>query len=154
MITQNDCILLLTELQDKGIDVDKYLEKALVSTEINFDILKFLQQNNSLDIVNFYEKLRKSHNNKRSNLYINIVKSDEIELSNPDDILTTLSAMLTQILLFSKNAKDRILFLRHARAFEISKVLTNYFKDYNLIACTKLLRLIKCDLKALESLYK
>ena len=42
--------------------------------------------------------------------------------------------------------------MRHSRAQEISQVLHNYFKDYNLTNCVKLLRLIKADIKALENM--
>ena len=48
--------------------------------------------------------------------------------------------------------KDKQLFLKHARAEEISKVLTNYFKTYDTTLCIKLLNLVKADLKALESI--
>ena len=44
------------------------------------------------------------------------------------------------------------MFFKHSRANEITTILNNYFKTYNLIPCTKLLRIIKIDLKALESI--
>ena len=44
------------------------------------------------------------------------------------------------------------MFLRHARCNEITQVLNNYFKTYDLTNCIKLLRLIKADLKCLESI--
>ena len=42
------------------------------------------------------------------------------------------------------------MFLRHARAEEISKVLTIYFQNYDLTNCIKLLHLIKADIIAFE----
>lgn len=42
------------------------------------------------------------------------------------------------------------MFLRHARAEEISKVLTIYFQKYDLTNCIKLLRLIKADIITFE----
>ena len=60
--------------------------------------------------------------------------------------------MLTQILLYSRQVEDRQMFLKHARSSEITAVLNNYFKTYDLTSCLKLLRLIKIDLKALESI--
>ena len=42
------------------------------------------------------------------------------------------------------------MFLRHARAEEISKVLTIYFKNYDLTNCVKLLHLIKADIVTFE----
>ena len=74
------------------------------------------------------------------------------EINNPKEVLTTLSAMLTQIILFSKNLDNKQMFLKHARAADITKVLQYYFIDYDLTNCLKLMRLIKCDIKALESI--
>ena len=58
--------------------------------------------------------------------------------------------MLTQILLFSKSAENKQMFLKHARSEEISLVLFNYFKNYDITNCLKLLKLIKDDLKVIE----
>ena len=60
--------------------------------------------------------------------------------------------MLTQILLFSKNVENKQMFLKHARANDISKILTVYFTNYDLTNCLKLMRIIKADIKALESI--
>ena len=148
MITRNDCYLLLAEINEKGIDTSAQIKSLMSSTSIPLDVIKFINDNRQLDLTSFYEKIRKSYNNKKSKLYINIVK----EVENPQDVLTTLSSLLTQILLFTKSADDKQMFMRHSRAQEISQVLNNYFKDYNLTNCVKLLRLIKADLKALENI--
>lgn len=148
MISKNDCVLLLTDLQERGIDVSAYLNRALINPEIDLQVLKFINDNRQLDLSKFYEKLRKSYNDKKSVLYKNIVK----EIEEPNEVLTTLSAMLTQILLFAKNVDNREMFLRHSRAQDISKILTKYFQSYDLTNCLKLLRVIKADLKALESM--
>ena len=81
-------------------------------------------------------------------MYINIVK----EIEDPTEVLTTLSAMLTQILRYSKKVENKTMFLRHARANDITKVLNNYFANYDLTLCLKLMRIIKADIKALESI--
>lgn len=148
MISKNDCVLLLTDLQERGIDVSAYLNRTLINPEIDLQVLKFINDNRQLDLSKFYEKLRKSYNDKKSVLYKNIVK----EIEEPNEVLTTLSAMLTQILLFAKNVDNREMFLRHSRAQDISKILTKYFQSYDLTNCLKLLRVIKADLKALESM--
>lgn len=148
MITKNDCILLLSDLEDKGIDASAKLREAIKLTEPSIDIIKFINDNRQLDLSKFYEKIRKSYNNKKSSLYINIVR----ESDNPNEILTTLSALLTQILLFARTVEDREMFLRHARAYDISKILSNYFQTFDLTNCIKVLRIIKADLKALESI--
>lgn len=146
MITKTDCVLLLTELQQQGIDVSEQLKKLMKQSLPDVEIIKFINDNRQLDLSNFYYKIRKSYNSKKSKLYINIVK----EIDEPNEVLTTLSAMLTQILLFSKTCENKQLFLKHARAEEISMVLLNYFKNYDLTNCLKLLRLIKADLKTIE----
>lgn len=148
MITRNDCYLLLAEINEKGIDTSAQIKNLMSSTSIPLDVIKFINDNRQLDLTSFYEKIRKSYNNKKSKLYINIVR----EVENPQEVLTTLSSLLTQILLFTKSADDKQMFMRHSRAQEISQVLNSYFKDYNLTNCVKLLRLIKADLKALENM--
>ena len=110
------------------------------------EVIKFINDNRQLDLLDFYEKIRKNYNKKKSNLYINIVK----EIEEPNEVLTTLSAMLTQILLFSKGVSDKQMFLRHARANDICKVLGLYFSNYDLTNSLKLLRVIKADICACE----
>lgn len=147
MITKNDCLILLSDIEKKGIDTSATINE-LLSNGITLNVIKFINDNRQLDVSAFYEKIRKSYNQKKSNLYMNIVKEDFVE---PAKTLTTLSALLTQILLFSKNVQDRQMFLKHSRADEITKVLNGYFTTWNITNCIKLLRLIKVDLKALES---
>lgn len=143
MITKNDCVLLLTDLEEKGINVKRHLSTLLTAPSLSLEVLKFINSHKQLDLVNFYDRLRVNYNKKKSNLYINIVK----EIDDPEEVLTTLSAMLTQILLYSKQVDNKQLFLSHARADEISKVLNTYFKTYDITNALKLLRLIKADLK-------
>ena len=150
MLTKSDMYLLLAELQDKGIDTKQQTIDLARSQSIPMDILKFINDNRQLDLTCFYEKIRKSYNHKKSNLYINIVK----DIDDPNEVLTTLSALLTQILIFSKNVENKQMFLSHARADDISKVLYSYFKTYNLQNCIDLLRIIKADLKAIEYISK
>ena len=147
MITKHDCLLLLSEIKEKGTDCSKEIKTLMTSTEPSLEIIKFINDNRQLDLTKFYEKIRKSYNDKRSNLYINIVK----EIEDPGEVLTTLSALLTQILIFSKKVENRNMFLKHARCDEICKVLNRYFQTYDLISCIQLLKLIKYDIVALET---
>lgn len=146
-ITKNDCLLLLLELSEQGIDCKEELLKAHKAPEVEIETLKFINDNRKLDVTAFYEKLRKSYNNKKSKLYINIVRD---EIKDPKDILITLSSLCLQILLYSKNVDNSNLFLKHTRFDEITRCLNNYSKTYDLIPCQKLLYLIKADLKVLE----
>lgn len=148
MITKNDCILLLTDISNNGIDTKKQLQDLLASPQIPISVIKFINDNRQFDLAKFYDDMRKSYNHKKSKLYINIVK----EVDDTTEVLTTLSAMLTQILRYSKKVEDKPMFLRHSRATDINKVLANYFTNYDLTLALKLLRLIKADIKALESI--
>lgn len=148
MITKTDCYILLAELEKDGIDTNDALDKLSKSNNLPIDVIQFINQNRQLDLAMFYEKLRKNYNHKKSMLYKNIVK----EVEDPNEVLTTLSSMLTQILLFSKQVNNKQMFLKHARCNEITLVLNNYFKTYDLTNCLRLLRMIKADLKCLESI--
>lgn len=151
MITKNDIFLLLSDLEDKGIEINKSMYSDVSKNGVSLDVLKFISSNMQLDLYKFYEKIRKSYNQKHSNLYINIVK----EIEDVNKVLITLSALQTQILLFSeKDVIDREMFLRHARVSEISKVLFNYYQTYDLKPCIKLLKLFKADIKCLQEVSK
>lgn len=146
-ITRTDCVLLLTDLQEKGIDVKKQLE-SVMRNDITPEVIKFINDNRQMDVARFYEKLRKSYNDKKSKLYKEIVLGDEMDASAT--VVTTLSALLTQITLFSKSVDDKDMFFKHARADEICLVLAKYFREKDITTCNKLLKIIKSDLKALE----
>lgn len=148
MLTTNDCLLLLSEIESKGINTKEVTTK-LVTSGLTQDVLKYIDTYRPLEVKQFYDNIRKNYNNKKSKLYKEIVQIDQ---KQPKDIVITLSCLLTQILLFSNKVEDRQLFLNHSRADEISKVLHNYFVSYDITLCVKILNLIKADLKALESL--
>lgn len=151
MITKNDCVLLLTEIQNNtGESTAPQIKKLFSTVDIPIEILSFINSHRQLDLTRFYEKLRKSYNNKKSTLYINIVK----EIEEPVEVLTTLASLNLQILLFAKNVDDKAMFFNHARSSEITYVLNNYFKKYDIQPCIKLLQLIKADLKVCEYMEK
>ena len=147
MITKNDCLSILVKLEDSGVQgIDPYMRKLLVSKEIPLDVLKFISDNRGIEVGNFYEMLRKSHNQKKSPLYTNILK----EVENPDELITTLSCLLTQIILYGNKLINRDQFFREVRAEEISRVLNNFFKTGTYEERQALLKLIKSDLLVLE----
>ena len=147
MITKNDILLLLTELQESGADVNAYFTKAITAPNVSLEVLKFINDQRQLDVAAFYELLRKNYNSKKSPLYKNIVREDV----KPEEVLTTLAALNLQILLFAKKLEDDKMFLKHSRAEEITRVLNNYYKTYDLLPCLKLVKLIKADLVAFET---
>ena len=146
MITNTDCILLLSEIGDaKAMD---FINQIAGTPKVSIEALKYINEHKPLDIINFYEHLRKTYNKQHSKVYINIVK----EVDNPNDVLITLSSLLTQILLYSNKVDDdnRVLFLNHSRIKDITKVLHNYCNTYDITKAIELLRLVKADLLALE----
>lgn len=148
MISKQDIILLLTELEENGIDVQTQLRKTITSPSIPLDVIKFINDNRQLDLTLFYEGLRKNYNHKKSKLYISIVK----EIDNPVDVITTLSSYNLQVALYANKLQDSQLFLKHARAKEVNLVLAKYYTNYDLTSCINLLRLIKADLIACETI--
>lgn len=150
MITKKECLSLLFELKENGIKCSDKISILLNSSEPSLEIIKFINDNKELNIRKFYEKLRKSYNEKHSKLYINIVKEDELK---PKDLLCCLGALLQQILLFYKEIDDKD-FLTQARFDDILLCLDNYRKTGDMIPCQKLLRLFKADLKVLEEISK
>lgn len=147
MLTKTDLVLILTDIESNGVNVTNQIAKLMKSDSISLDVLKFINSQRQLDVADFYNMIRKNYNNKKSPLYKNLVKE---ELNEPEDVLTTLAALNLQILLYAKNLEDNKMFLKHSRAEEITRVLNNYYKTYDLIPCFKLLKLIKADLKTFE----
>ena len=146
-ISKNDCLLLLTELNEKGIDTSKQIKEVIKNNGPDLETLRFLNDQRQLDVTGFYEKLRRSYNNKKSILYINIVRE---KIDEPKELLTTLASLNLQILLYCKNLEDSNMFLKQSRFEEINKCLYNYARTYDLIPCQKLLKLIRADLMVLE----
>ena len=125
MITKTDLILLLTEIQKDGEDVSKQLKEVITSPSISLDILHFINSRRELTANQFYNHIRKSYNDKRSQLYKNIVKDD---FKDPNEILTTLASLNLQILLYCNKLQDeqKPMFLQHMRFSDINKTLYNY----------------------------
>lgn len=152
MINRRDCLLLLSELQQKGVDTTVAMQKTLKSTSIDIEVIKFINNHRQFEANAFYEKLRKSYNNKKSMLYKNIVTCDEVDCT--ETVLTTLGSLNQQILLYLDKVEDTKMFLRHLRFEEITQALLNYAKTFDLVQCIKVLQIIKADLKAFEYINK
>lgn len=147
MITKNDCLTVLVSLEDRGLDINPVMKKLITSKEVPHEVLKFILDNRGIEVANFYEMLRKKHNDKKSPLYHNIVK----EVSDPEEIITTLACLLVQITLYSKKLpSNKEIFQREVRAEEITRVLNNYYSTGLMDQCLALLKLIKTDLLVLE----
>ncbi len=147
MITKNDCLSVLVALEDRGLNINQPMKKLVTSKEIPLDVLKFILDNRGIEVANFYEMLRKKHNDKKSPLYHNIVK----EVSDPEEVITTLACLLVQVTLYSKKLPaSKEIFQREVRAEEITRVLNNYYATGLMDQCLALLKLIKTDLLVLE----
>lgn len=147
MITKNDCLTLLVALEDKGIDINGPMKKLITSKDIPLDVLKFILDNRGIEVANFYEMLRKKHNQKKSPLYHNIVK----DITDLDEIITTLACLLVQVTLYSKKlTSNKEIFQREVRAEEITRVLNHYYSTGEFDQCLALIKLLKADLVVLE----
>ena len=147
MITKNDCLTILVALEDKGINIDKPMRKLVTAKEIPTDVLKFILDNRGIEVANFYEMLRKKHNEKKSPLYHNIVK----DIEDTDEVITTLACLLVQITLYGKKlTSNKEIFQREVRAEEITRVLNNYYSTGEFNQCLALIKLLKADLLVLE----
>ena len=65
-ITKKDCLVLLTQLKNRGVDVGDMPKKAALSQDVSLEVIDFINKNRPFEVSNFYEKLRKSYNNKKS----------------------------------------------------------------------------------------
>lgn len=149
MITKADCLSILVKLEkDRNINVDKYVKQVAISREVPLEVLKFIADNRGLEIGNFYEVLRKSHNKKKSPLYTNILK----EVETPEEIALTLSCLLTQILLYGKKLDNQVSFYKEARAEEITRAINSFFDNGDWELGKTVLRLVKSDILVLEYL--
>jgi hypothetical protein len=147
MITKNDCLTILVALEDKGVNIDKPMRKLVTTKDIPMEVLKFILDNRGIEVANFYEMLRKKHNQKKSPLYHNIVK----DIEDTDDVITTLACLLVQINLYGKKLPyNREIFQREVRAEEITRVLNHYYSTGEFDQCLALIKLLKADLLVLE----
>ena len=147
MITKNDCLTLLVSLEDKGVNINNPMKRLITSKDIPLDVLKFILEHRGIEVANFYEMLRKKHNQKKSPLYHNIVK----EVTDTDELITTLTCLLVQIALYGKKLEaNREIFQREVRAEEITRVLNHYYNTGEFDQCLALIKLLKTDLFVLE----
>lgn len=151
MITKTECLNLLFEIKEGGVDCSTQIKHLLTLQEPDIETIKFINDNREFNVRKFYEKLRHSYNNNKSKLYCNIVNEDNHK--DRKEMLCTLASLQLQILLFDKTLDDTS-FLQCARFDEISKVLLNYYNTKDIIPCQQLLGIIKADLKVFEQISK
>ena len=147
MITKTDCLTILVSMENLGLDINTQMKKLIMSKDVPEDVLRFIVENRGIEVVNFYEMLRKKHNKNKSPLYYNIVKEQE----DPENVVTTLACLLVQIVLYcNKLPSNKEVFQRAVRAEEITRVLNIFYSTGELEQCLALLKLIRADLLVLE----
>lgn len=155
MIDKYSCLILLNDIKEKGINVDKQIKLLTMSNQIPLEVLKFINDSEPIELCKFYEKLRKSYNNKKSTLYKNLMKDDFSASPNDiQEIPIILSSYALQLVIFSKTVENKTLFFKFGRLEEVYRCLLNYSTTYDLSLSIKLLQLIKADIKVLESIYR
>lgn len=153
MISTNDCMLILASIgKATHKDVSKYISMCVKSKIPPREVLEFIDINRPLDLKHFYEHLRESYNNHRSKLYINIMK--ELQEDKVKEVVTTLNSYALQVTLFGQKLDSAVDFYQQSRLSDVYKCLYNYTQTNDLIPCIKLLKLIKIDIKLLESSYR
>lgn len=151
MLQKNDIAFILTDMEEKGVEgAHEQLLKLFSTPSIPMEVLRFINDRRQLDVTAFYDRIRRNHNEKRSSLYKNIVKDTE----DPTEAISTLSAFALNLFLYSKHVeeKDKPMFFKQVRAEEVTSVLNKYYRDYDIVACLKMLRLIKADILAFEEI--
>lgn len=147
MISKLDILSLLSDLKDRGEDVTIYEQEVIKNVTVPLNVIKFLNDKRSFDVSKFFEKLRYSYNHKKSDLYLNIVK----EITDVEDVLTTLASYNLQVLIYAKKVEDKEMFYRNTRVEEVTRVLNNYYKTFDLEECITVLSLLKAEIKLFES---
>ena len=147
-ISKQECLSLLFELKENGVDTSAQIKSLLLQKSPSIEIIKFINDHRELDIRKFYEKLRHSYNNKHSKLYGNIVRCNEID---GDELICCAGALLQKILLFNKKVES-IDFLKQARFNELLSCMKHFYETRDLVQVRKLLNYVKADLKVLEEI--
>ena len=152
MISKDDCLLLLTSLKKEGVNTDEQMANLIINEVVDLPLLKFINDNRPLDLSNFYEMLRMNYNQKKSKVYMNIMK--EVTEDNIFDTVTTLNGYAQQVLLFSRKASNKDIFYRFSRLADVYQVLYIYSVKNDYTPAVRLLKLIKTDIKSLEMIYR
>lgn len=152
IIDKRDVLNILFDFQKlypEDNEVTVQLNRLIRMKEPDLDAIKFVNDRREFELRQFYEKMRKSYNNKNSKLYRNLVRFEELE---PREILTCLGSLQLQILLFYKTLGSDTNFLAHARFDSICDCLKHFYNTGDYAPAMKLLSLIKSDLKIFEAI--
>lgn len=62
MISKNDIVLLISDLDVAEEEATKLIRKIYASPNLPLDVLKLINEKRQLDLTAFYDKIRKSYN--------------------------------------------------------------------------------------------
>ena len=150
MISKNECLSILVEMESNGIQVNSQMRALLGSKDIPIEVLRFIATNKGFDFSDFYENLRRKHNKNKSKLYLNLVGGNV----NDSEIPVILSSLLTQIYLYLQDHTNATSarFFKEVRLFEIIQTLDEMAKTDDIEKGKQLLRLIRSDILVIEYL--
>ena len=129
MLTKNDLLTILLDLEEKenSPELTDKINQLMTNRNIDLDILKFVNDKRPLEVGEFYTKLRQNYNDKKSSLYINILR----ETQSPEEAPITLGALALQIMLFGKKIENKKSFFNCTRLKEILDCLS-----YSIFNCS------------------
>ena len=146
MINKEDCLSILVKLEDTGLNIDAQMRDLILAKEPPLSVLKFIADNHGIESCDFYEKLRKSHNEKKSPLYKNIMD----EAIENTELPIVLASLLTQLAVYSRNISNKEQFFKETRAKELAEALTAFYDSFDTAKGLLVLKLIKTDILVLE----
>ena len=129
MLDKQECYSKLFLIKNKGIDITVPLRELVISDEPSISVLEFINNNEGIDTVTFYESLRGKCNSKQSKLYKELLKEDATDY----DLSKSLASLVTQVIIFSENMNDsdRRNFYKHMKLSECMNSLSDYFYKYD-----------------------
>ena len=58
MVTRNDLLLLLSEIESEGVDTSTQIQKLYRTKDLHVDVLKFINDHRQFDVIKFCERIR------------------------------------------------------------------------------------------------
>ena len=58
MVTRNDLLLLLSEIESEGVDTSIQIQKLYRTKDLPVDVLKFINDHRQFDVIKFYERIK------------------------------------------------------------------------------------------------
>lgn len=150
MLSKLDVYQILFEMKAQNIQgAEENIKLISKSVEVPLDVIRYINDNRSLQITEFYEDLRRKSNTKASKLYKNLMKEDK----QPQEVLKTASSYVTQVLIRAEqlDLQERTIFYDNSRVKQISEGIHNYFNNGEIRSLLDVLTTVRKDIKILEN---